>query len=493
MNTTTIQLSCEMPRIKSFKHCQFIGCNVVTGGPTQLRDIKRHERTCNFKNGTHIVASMPQSLDRITIGTIENEPEPRASNIRPIDEIVPVDENEPESESEPRASSPINQIVSVHENESVSIAQSPINPNTTHVGENTTTDVFTLNSVHVRISNETPRRVSALDLIQALKIADNVNVCQSLKRLTEEFTELRLIRGNKLKFGGERQHKTPVVDAVCAMKLVNRINGPHASAFRESSSDRILFSMFGGDIATLSQIRETARREYALFDSQSTSVLNVDVARMSEVITAERLKEILGAISACIPDSVHNKCVVYLMCVGYDPVTQRYIFKFGKTDDYKERKKAHKKEFPFLIEIFVISLGMYEQSGVENAIKDFSEVASRRTKVVVNIGGKVETRTEFFMSTQDEYHLLSGAIFNMLCVKYHDMIEAKYFHANSSPIDNIRTSELALELAKAKTAEALAKVAEAPYKLAKEVNRKQILDFMHSHPDKFDELMKYLG
>ena len=76
---------------------------------------------------------------------------------------------------------------------------------------------------------------------------------------------------------------------------------------------------------------------------------------------------------------------------------------------------------------------------------------------------------------------------------YHDMIEAKYFHANSSPIDNIRTSELALELAKAKTAEALAKVAEAPYKLAKEVNRKQILDFMHSHPDKFDELMKYLG
>ena len=352
--------------------------------------------------------------------------------------------------------------------------------------------------------------VSALDITQALIDTCPNNVSHKLKTITDEFEELKYIWDQKHKFAGQGQRYTPIVDAETTMKLVNRINGPKAAAFRLRSSDNVFFQLFGGDTTVLTEIRESARRDYARLNEQNTpstsNNANVRDGRSYPKISAERLKEIVGAVSTLIPNTVYNKCVVYLLCVGYDPITGNYIFKFGMTDDYKRRVKDHKNEFRHAIEIFVISFGMYAQRNVEGAIKSFSEVASRRIEVSVLVknqnGDMIEkTHNEFFMCTRGEYHMLPEAIFNNICAKYSDMIESKHFHANSSPIDNTgigRQIELAKE--QAKIAEANVKIAEAPSTLIKEQARlaeanvrKKILDLIDAHPDRFDDLLKVLA
>ena len=86
----------------------------------------------------------------------------------------------------------------------------------------------------------------------------------------------------------------------------------------------------------------------------------------------------------------------------------------------------------------------------------------------------------------------------MLCLKYHDMIEAKYFRADSSSIDNTgkhrleHDVEFAKEKEKAKAAESNAKAAEANAKTAEANAKIQILELMKTLPDKFDELIKLL-
>ena len=73
-----LQVSCQMPRPRTFKYCQFEGSDVVTGGGNQSQDMRRHERRCIF-NPTLTRSINPVVLEEaVDVG--RNEPEVPPTN-----------------------------------------------------------------------------------------------------------------------------------------------------------------------------------------------------------------------------------------------------------------------------------------------------------------------------------------------------------------------------------------------------------------------------
>ena len=88
--------------------------------------------------------------------------------------------------------------------------------------------------------------------------------------------------------------------------------------------------------------------------------------------------EDLGVPAAFLPPNC-----VYDICVGYDPVSNKAIHKFGLTEDVNERMKAHRRTYKHMKIVFIISLGEYAVRPAEDTIKYFNQVRSRIVEVSV--------------------------------------------------------------------------------------------------------------
>ena len=251
-----------------------------------------------------------------------------------------------------------------------------------------------------------------------------------------------------------------------------------------------------GPLPNRPEIQENIREDNTELSPLTTPVVRRNIVTLPGIqpIPVARLQRVIGVVSTMIPTSVQCKSVVYLLCIGYDPTTEKFIFKFGMTTDYKKRKSDHDAEYAYLVEIFVISLGNFCAKGAEDTIKGFSEVMTRSLDVTVikNVGGvrTEKTHREMFGAAEAEFHLVTKAIFDLVCKVHRDQIEATYVAADvASSVDEVtQRLKLEIDLAKEKS-----KVAEAPSTLAKENNRRCILDLMKAHPDKFDDLVKVLA
>jgi len=127
-----------------------------------------------------------------------------------------------------------------------------------HVAENTSIQFTPFNATfdgkNIRMTQETPKRISVFDLICAITHVKNER--EVFRAMCQAYPE---VVGNvyKYRFPGRGQRDTPVTGAKGAVTIVNLLPGPKAARFRAASA-QILVRFLGGDETLVGEIRANA-------------------------------------------------------------------------------------------------------------------------------------------------------------------------------------------------------------------------------------------
>jgi len=114
--------------------------------------------------------------------------------------------------------------------------------------------------VSVRVTTETPKRVSVYDLITTITGTNNPYTV--FTRLSTDYPEV-LTNCEDFEFSGQGQRPTPVTDARGAVCIINVLPGQHAAMFRQSTA-HLLVRYLGGDETLISEIQHNAAVQQAL-------------------------------------------------------------------------------------------------------------------------------------------------------------------------------------------------------------------------------------
>ena len=239
----------------------------------------------------------------------------------------------------------------------------------------------------IRKTNESPPRVSVYDLINVvLSTGRGRNI---LFFETENANrEVGMQPANLFKFPGAGQKPTPVVDARGAVTIINLLPGRTAAAFRAKFMD-IVARYLGGDATLIAEINRNAEIQAALPVDHPMAIFGQDVAAVNAQAVTERV------MGACLEDidlpdfgvttqfRAHN--CVYAICAGRVRAMDRAILKYGMTENIEERMRVHRKTYPKMKCLFVISFGEYAAKPAEDSLKHSIGVWAR--SVEVSIGG----------------------------------------------------------------------------------------------------------
>ena len=104
----------------------------------------------------------------------------------------------------------------------------------------------------LRKTDETPARISVIDVAIAIGGSDADNASKAVRRICEIYEGVRTNIVD-FKFPGERQRPTPVTDARGAVELAFLLPGRHAACIRRKAAD-LLERGLGGDFGIIAEV-----------------------------------------------------------------------------------------------------------------------------------------------------------------------------------------------------------------------------------------------
>lgn len=195
------------------------------------------------------------------------------------------------------------------------------------------------NGGKVRVTDETPRRASVLDIIRI--VSNNTsNPRQRWQQIRESAEGQEVVtKCYDWKFPGAGQRDTPVTDAEGIMLLINILPGSKAQQFRASAMHTLIRVMVG-DQSLHTEIDDNATRQAQLPADHPLHMMSDEVyahPRSSKyVLLSPNMKgKYIG--------SLYNRSVVYLLVFMHE--NQTYI-KIGWSDEFRGRMDSHFIELP---------------------------------------------------------------------------------------------------------------------------------------------------
>ena len=154
----------------------------------------------------------------------------------------------------------------------------------------TSTMVPSLDLKKIRKTNETPPRVSIIDLIAIISKASNPRDTWSEMQKTHPDVVGNTDNFSDFKFPGQGQRKTPVIDATGAIMIINFLPGQLAASFRAEWAS-IIVRYLGGDMtATVAQ--------QATMQESSTDFLSYLRSKLDD----EEAHKFFTSFALCFPE-----------------------------------------------------------------------------------------------------------------------------------------------------------------------------------------------
>ena len=107
-------------------------------------------------------------------------------------------------------------------------------------------------TVQIRKTNETPPRISIIDVAIAVTGKTHHDAAQDYPRLLNQYPEVGT-NWFHLKFPGRGQRDTPVVDVRGIVEIVMLLPGRHAARVRRQAAE-LLCRYLGGDLALVDEV-----------------------------------------------------------------------------------------------------------------------------------------------------------------------------------------------------------------------------------------------
>ena len=200
------------------------------------------------------------------------------------------------------------------------------------------------NGKKIRITPETPRRISIYDLIAV------VSSCKCPARVYADMctNHPEVVRqAQNFKFEGAGQRPTPVTDIKGAVMIMNLLPGRAAAVFRQTTAD-VFIRYVGGDETLIAEVKRNAEVQQALPEDNPMRLCGEAVAERNncvvEVNVPRQGYDVFKFTSPTMEgqylDDFIDENVVYLLSFA-----DSYI-KFGKSENNWERMKKHIKTYP---------------------------------------------------------------------------------------------------------------------------------------------------
>jgi hypothetical protein len=253
------------------------------------------------------------------------------------------------------------------------------------------------NGEKVRITSDTPRRVSVIDVIRV--VCHTEHPYKIWSRLVADNAEVLAKCPNHV-FQGSGQRETPVTCADGLMLLINDLPGKRAKLFRRTAA-KLLARFLAGDQTLHEDIDDNASRQLVLYPDDPLQLYNdlkyANPKSNKFIIKGKRMKD--RSIW-----EFYNSNVIYLLEFIHNG---KVYAKIGWSNDIKDRMESHIGTY--------VGCSLYSIYMVDNASKvekEFKERCAIYNEKVV-LGGK--TRTELFTGlTIEEFD-------DILAQVYHDM------------------------------------------------------------------------
>jgi len=192
------------------------------------------------------------------------------------------------------------------------------------------------NGGKVRVTDETPRRVSVFDLI--VVVTNSKNPHTVYQRMCSDHADVLTFCDN-FTFSGQGQRSTPVTTAQGCMRIVALLPGKRAQQFRAAAMDTLV-RFLAGDPSLHDEIDQNAARQADLPAEHPMQAFTDEVYANPKssmyVLKSPNMKgKYIGQF--------YNKAVVYLLEWRHDG---RDYVKVGWSDDFKTRMKDHFAELP---------------------------------------------------------------------------------------------------------------------------------------------------
>jgi hypothetical protein len=115
---------------------------------------------------------------------------------------------------------------------------------------------------NIRKTDETPPRISALDVAMAVTGKDNNQAARAIRDITAAHPEVKHFLFN-FQFPGQGQRKTPVTDVRGIVEVVMLLPGKRAATARRQAAE-ILVRYMGGDVSLVGEIIRNRATQDAL-------------------------------------------------------------------------------------------------------------------------------------------------------------------------------------------------------------------------------------
>lgn len=284
------------------------------------------------------------------------------------------------------------------------------------------------NGEKVRVTNETPKRVSVIDVIKV--VCHTEHPYKTWSRLVAANAEV-LAKCPIYLFQGPGQRETPVTCAEGLMLLINDLPGKRAKLFRRSAA-KVLARYLAGDQSIHQEVDDNAERQETIPSDSPLQIYNdpkyANPKSNKFLIKGERMRD--RSIW-----EFYNANVIYLLEFIHNG---KVYAKIGWSDDIKDRMKAHVGTY--------VGCNLYSIYMVGNASileKEFKERCAIYNEQIV-LGDK--TRTELFTGlTMEEFDDILAQIYR----------EMRYISSNQKEVELARIN---LELERVKQSTEIARL-----------------------------------
>lgn len=226
----------------------------------------------------------------------------------------------------------------------------------------------------VRVTQETPKRVSVFDLIAV--VTGNTNPQQVFQRMCAEHEEVLPLCYN-FSFPGAGQRATPVIDATGALKIVNLLPGKRALKFRACAMET-LTRFLAGDQSLHGELDDNASHQAQLPAEHPMRAFS----EQSAYANPKHNQFILHSpnMKGKYINYYYNKSVVYIMT--WKRSGKDYI-KIGWSDDFKQRVSDLQTDMPgsCVYSVYVVNSPTRIERELKNAFAAFNELLTINNRV----------------------------------------------------------------------------------------------------------------
>ena len=142
-----------------------------------------------------------------------------------------------------------------------------------------------------------------------------------------------------------------------------------------------------------------------------------------KTLSGNQLVPVEGIQDIGVPSGVRPPNCVYCILIGSDPTMQKYVFKFGLTDNFHRRMTEHQKTYPQSIVIFVVSLGEYAVKPAEDTIKYFEKIKNN----IIHVDIKKSIGHEHFACLKDDMDLVMEGLIDEIRIQHGNKIDNIYY------------------------------------------------------------------